>query len=120
MELMENFGRRIRYFRELKGMNQDELSRKVGYKTKSSITKIELGQAKVPAYKVIDFANALGVEVSDLIDGLTEEPTAPTSDYFKQCVSLLIDLNTKDLEKAYTVLATMFGGETNGKRNMER
>lgn len=35
------FGKRIKHYRELIGMNQDELAKKLGYSASSSIAKIE-------------------------------------------------------------------------------
>jgi len=51
--------RRIRTRRKELGMSQEELALKVGYKTKSSINKIELGQNDISQSKINEFAKAL-------------------------------------------------------------
>ena len=40
-------------------MSQDELAKKLGYKSRSSINKIELGKSDITQHKVVAFANAL-------------------------------------------------------------
>lgn len=50
---------RIRSRRKELGMSQEELAEKVGYKTKSSINKIELGQNDIAQSKIYEFAKAL-------------------------------------------------------------
>lgn len=51
----------IRNLRELAGFSQEELARKVGYKDRTSIAKIEAGKIDIPQSKIIAFAKALGV-----------------------------------------------------------
>jgi repressor LexA len=53
-------GERIKHLREALRMTQEELSIKMGYKTKGSINKIEMGTRKIPPDKIQDFAKALG------------------------------------------------------------
>lgn len=56
---MKTIGDRIRERRELLGMSQDELAKKLGYKSKSSINKIELNQRDLPQPKIKAIADAL-------------------------------------------------------------
>lgn len=56
---MAEIGRKIREAREMTGMTQEELARKLGYKGKSAIAKIETGANDIPISKVKDFAKAL-------------------------------------------------------------
>lgn len=53
--------KRIRSRREELHMSQDELAKKLGYKSRSSINKIELGENDIPQSKIKAFAIALGV-----------------------------------------------------------
>lgn len=63
------------------GLTQDELAKKVGYKDRSMITKIEKGLVDLPIEKVNVFATVLGVTASWLMgwedklieDGYTDE-----------------------------------------------
>lgn len=60
---------RIRKLREEKGMSQQELAERVGFKTASAVNKIELGLRNINQSKVSDFAKALNTTTSYLIDG---------------------------------------------------
>ena len=55
-----NIGERIRQCREKAGLTQDELARKLGYKSRSSVNKVEKSR-ELSNKKVRDYANALGV-----------------------------------------------------------
>lgn len=50
---------KIRKLREDLGMSQEELALKVGFKTRSSVTKIEQGQRDLSQSQVVLFAKAL-------------------------------------------------------------
>lgn len=56
---MYNIGENIRIAREKAGLTQDELAQKLGYKTRSSITKIENGTNDIPQSKIVLIAAAL-------------------------------------------------------------
>lgn len=60
-------GDRIKQRREELGMSQDELAKKVGYKSRSSINKIEADGRGLPQKKIVDFAKALETSPSDLM-----------------------------------------------------
>ena len=51
--------RRIRSRREELGISQDELAKRVGYKSRSSINKIELGKNDITQSKIAEIAFAL-------------------------------------------------------------
>lgn len=57
-------------------MTQDELAKKMGYKSRSSINKIELGKQEINQRNVAAFAKALDTTPSYLM-GWDEEPTEP-------------------------------------------
>lgn len=60
-------GETIKKIREEKGITQEELSNKLGYKTKSSISKIEKGLAEFPISKLRKIADALDIDVWEII-----------------------------------------------------
>lgn len=111
----KNLGKRIALYREIAGLTQTELADKVGYKDRTSITKIENGTVKIPMKKLQAIAKELNTTIQTLclIDEniIEEEETEllTKTDMFKESVSLLIKLNEDDLEKAYKLLTTMFG-----------
>ena len=59
MEANMTIGLRIKELRELKGMSQEELAMKLGYKSRSSINKIELGERNLTQAKIKAIADAL-------------------------------------------------------------
>lgn len=65
-------GERIKERRIELGLSQDELAKKCGYKSRSSINKIELAR-DLPLKKLWIMAEALDISVKDLI-GLDEVP----------------------------------------------
>ena len=64
---------RIRYAREQRNLTQDELARKLGYKDRSTIAKIETGKADLPQKQINKFAEALNVPV-EYFYGFEERP----------------------------------------------
>ena len=52
--------KRIRSRREELGISQDELAKRVGYKSRSSINKIELGKNDITQSKIAEIAFAPG------------------------------------------------------------
>lgn len=56
---MSNIGERIKKRRKELGMTQEDLSNKLGYKSKTTIAKIENGTNDIMQNRVIDFAKAL-------------------------------------------------------------
>ena len=68
--------RNIKRIREEKGMSQDELARLVGFKSRSSINKIEMGVNDITQSKLIAIANALHVSPGELM-GEDKEVATP-------------------------------------------
>ena len=63
----------IKKRREELGMSQEELAEKLGYKSRSSINKIELGLSGIPFSKIDLFAKALQVKREYLMGWSKEE-----------------------------------------------
>lgn len=57
----------IKILREQKGLSQEALAEKVGYKDRSSIAKIEAGLVDLPQSKIAAFARALNVTPAQLM-----------------------------------------------------
>lgn len=64
---MLGIGKRIEYFREKKGLTQQELADIMGYKSKSTISKIEKGKSDINQSTAVKFSNALDVDIADLL-----------------------------------------------------
>lgn len=70
---MKELYRRIKERRVTLGFSQDELAKKMGYTSRSSIAKIEAGLVDLPQSKIEAFANALGTTPGYLL-GWDREP----------------------------------------------
>lgn len=65
--MTDKFGKNVKKYRESLGMSQEQLARAVGYTAKSAISMIESGKRDVRPNHIIKIANALHVDVSDLL-----------------------------------------------------
>jgi transcriptional regulator with XRE-family HTH domain len=78
---MSTVGDNILYMRKRLGMTQEELATRMGYKSKSTINKIELGINDIPQSKIVRFAEVLGTTPAYLMgwteDNNNEEKTSP-------------------------------------------
>ncbi len=79
---MSEIYNRIRLRRQELGWTTDELAKRMGYRDRSSISKIESGKADIPQSKVKAFADVLGTTVSWLlgIDDPKETSETPSSE----------------------------------------
>lgn len=73
LELYKN----IKRIREEKGMSQEELAKLVGFKSRSSINKIEMGVNDITQSKLVAIANALGVSPGELMGSDGPAPPRP-------------------------------------------
>lgn len=70
---MKDVGKNILELRKKLGWTQEELARRVGYSSKSTINKIEMGSRDLPQRKIKLFADALGVTPGVLMGWEWEE-----------------------------------------------
>ena len=68
-------GQRIKARREELGLTQQQLADRLGYKSKASINKIEMGANGISQSRIVDFANALQTTIEYLMemDAVTDE-----------------------------------------------
>lgn len=66
-------GERLRYVREYRKMSQDDLAKSLGYKSRSTINKIEMNTNEMPLDKILKAAEILEVNKYYLM-GLNDEP----------------------------------------------
>lgn len=74
---LKHLGRRIRLCRENMHMSQETLAKMLGYKSKSSINKMESGINDIPQSTLKQIADILHTTPTFLIDGKTPEPAKP-------------------------------------------
>ncbi len=90
---MSDIYKRIKYLRELHNMTQQELADKLGYKSRSTINKIENGMRDISQSQILDFANVFDVSPAYLM-GLSEESSQPQDD--EETIVLARKLGTLD------------------------
>lgn len=74
---------KIRFLREQLNMSQDELAKKTGYTSRTSIAKIEAGKIDLPQSKIALFANALNTTVAQLMGWETQPVPSLNSSLIK-------------------------------------
>lgn len=62
-----NIGKRIKEIRNSKGLTLDTLAKRLGYKTRSTVYKIENGDIKLSIDGLANMANALEISVDELL-----------------------------------------------------
>ena len=70
---MSTVGENILIMRKRLGWTQEELATKMGYKSKSTINKIEMGINDIPQSKIVKFAEVLGTTPAHLMGWNDEE-----------------------------------------------
>ena len=82
----------IKALREKLELSQEELARKVGYKDRTSIAKIEAGKIDIPQSKIYAFAEALHVSPEELM-GLNND-----SYYMRLLFDAAEDMSKDDID----------------------
>ena len=96
---MLNVGERIKVRRIKMGWTQDELAEKTGYKSRSSINKIEKGGNDLPQSKIVLFAKVLKTTPSYLLGW--EDDTETLIDKYNSIGSEILKKHNGDLDAAY-------------------
>ena len=78
MTKLEEIGNRIKTLREKRKISQEELAKLVGYTSRSSVNKIELGKTNLSQSRIVKIANALGVTPAYIM-GWNEEDEIETT-----------------------------------------
>ena len=97
-------GERIKFRREELKMSQDELARKLGYRSRSSINKIERDASGLPQTKIADIAKALSTTPSYIM-GWEEEIKNNPVEMADFHVKILTDSELMDSIKEYYQLS---------------
>ena len=103
---MANIGNNIMKYRKELGMTQEELASKMGYKSKSTINKIELGINDIPQSKVVKFAEALCTTPAHLMgweeeNGESELTAKDKRDIAKDLDRIMGEIKSGDDEPLY-------------------
>lgn len=93
---MSNIGERIKKRRKELGITQEDLSNKLGYRSKTTIAKIENGTNDIMQNRVMDFAKALQTTPAYLMGYADLNEQNDISDKLKELIDQLQD--EKDLQ----------------------
>ncbi|WP_064580853.1 helix-turn-helix domain-containing protein [Streptobacillus moniliformis] len=109
---LKDFGNKIRNTRIYLGLTQEELAKKIGYKTKGSITRLENGERDLPIDKLKLLAKALNTTPEYLLgwDTIKEDKKMLNGKYD---ISMLDELEIKKVEKFMSFNEVMFMNEDN-------
>ena len=88
-------GDRIKERREYLKMSQDDLAKKLGYKSRSSINKIERDASGLPQSKIVAIANALNTTPAYIMGWESDKPE--TSKKIDATTDVLIRMETDNL-----------------------
>lgn len=96
-------GEKIKHRRELLGMSQDELAKKVGYKSRSSINKIETDGRGLPQSKIVAFAKALETTPAYLMgwEQSKEYNTIQTEEEYQAALEMIDFLKNLKIETEF-------------------
>lgn len=105
---MSTIGKNISRIRRDLGLTQEELATMMGYKSKSTINKIELGVNDIPQSKIVQFAEVLGTTPADLMGWKEEEKNnSPTEADLSEGEKMLLELFRRVPEDQQTLVLQM-------------
>ena len=88
---MSTVGDNILNRRKELGLTQEELAKRMGYKSKSTINKIEMGINDIPQGKIVKFAEVLLTTPAHLM-GWDEEDNSPEEPQLTEGENMLLEL----------------------------
>lgn len=88
---MAEIGIKIMARRKELNMTQEELAKKMGYKSKSTINKIENGTNDIPQSKIVKFAEVLDTSIAYLM-GWEEKLEKKSDEHVEESANRLADL----------------------------
>ena len=104
---MSTIGNNILLLRKQLGWSQEELAKKMGYKSKSTINKIELGINDIPQSKISRFAEVLETTPAQLM-GWEEQKNISTNELpLTDGEKMLLDLFNQVPEESQEMVLDM-------------
>ena len=107
---MSTVGDNILLMRKRLGWTQEELAKRMGYKSKSTINKIELGINDIPQSKIVKFADVLGTTPAYLMgwsENESQETQSPDKVELTEGERLILDLYDRLPEDKKRILIEM-------------
>ena len=104
-----NIGTRVKMLREQKGLTQEELAVKLGYKSKSSVAHIENGR-DIPRSMVVQLADILETTPSFLMGWSEQKENAPIINDRSAVIERINSLSDEQFEKLHDKLEGYLDG----------
>ena len=101
---MKSIGERIKIRREELGLSQEELGNRIGYKSRSSVNKIELDQRNLTQSKIKAIADALETTPSYIMGWDEKEEERPQAGTPNRDALLKFVAETDDVETLLKLL----------------
>ena len=95
-------GERIAKYREEKGLSQEELAHLLGYKSRSTINKIETGQRDVPRKMIAQLSIVLNVNSLDILGENEKSPSL--TDKREALSNMLENMTENEIDELYNKL----------------
>lgn len=94
-------GERIAQYRQEKGLSQEELAHLLGYKSRSTINKIEKGERDIPRKMIAQLSIVLNVNPLDI---LGENEKSPSLSKREALSNMLENMTENEIEDLYDKL----------------
>ena len=105
---MSTIGKNISRIRRDLGLTQEELAKMMGYKSKSTINKIELGVNDIPQSKIVQFAEILGTTPAELMGWKEDDKSnSPSESNLTEGEKMWLELYHKVSGETRDVLVNM-------------
>ncbi len=123
--ISETIGDRIRNRRELLGLSQEDLARRIGYTSRSSINKIETGAQQLRQSKIKAIADALDTTVNYIlgIDNKADKQKDYLDKYMEQIKDIISEMDDTQKENALKlcqIYLQMYVEQFNKKEKKEK
>lgn len=116
-DYLKDFGKRIADRRKQLGMSQDDLAKKLGYKSRSTINKIELGKNDIPQRKILEFSATLDMPVSELM-AWEQESKSYDDTIEEELITLFRQLTATNQEQAIWMIKGLLIGQDADKSSL--
>lgn len=116
---MTVIGRKIAERRKELGLTQEELALRMGYKSKSTINKIELGKNDIPQSKIVRFAEVLETTPAYLMGWLDDVEEKPVETANK-LADLFLGFELKETDSEVALMLEEYQSLTDQKKAQVR
>ena len=116
---MTVIGRKIAERRKELGFTQEELASRMGYKSKSTINKIELGKNDIPQSKIVRFAEVLKTTPAYLMGWLEDVEEKPVETAHK-LADLFLGFELKETDSEVALMLEEYQSLTDQKKAQVR